>query len=111
MQTEILVCQVSPTDYRNSIVNDHHLVVHPVVKPVKLPKIQDFPRCHAVRTTFVRIERAKLDVRVGVQSEQDLINRNHEHIVNQNPDAYAPICGSENMFEDQSASSIEVPEE
>ena len=80
---EIRIGNVAPADERDRIVDDHQLVVHPVVEPPRLE--QELEGAHRQQMAAIgeRVEDADLDVRVSAERDQTLVAVERVAVVDQ----------------------------
>ena len=93
------------------VVDDHRLVVHAVIEPVELGKVQRLPRGEVAGAPLVRVEHPVLDIRMMGNLEQNGVLAEQEGIVDEHLDLHAPIGGGKKMVQNGGANGVECPKE
>ena len=88
---EILIADIAPADERDRIVDDHQLVVHPVVEPRVAEHEFEGAKKRRMAAIRERVEDPDLDLRMRVQRHDLLIACDRFAIVDQHAHAHAAV--------------------
>jgi hypothetical protein len=81
VQTEIFVGKISAADDGYPIVNNHCLIVHPMVEPMELGEVENLPGNKSTGSVLERIEHAVFYFRMFCQGHQHPVFGDEKRII------------------------------
>lgn len=103
---EILVTYVAASGHGNGVIADEELVVHPIVEPAGLEQVLDSAQEGEILPCDLRIEDANFDVRVCNERPYLGVAVDSELVIEQEPHAYAAVCGRQQRREQKLACGV-----
>ena len=76
VEAKIFICDISPADNGDLIVDHHGLVVHAVIQSTQLPQIEQLPRYRSAGTPLKRVENTIFDIWMFGECEQHFVFMN-----------------------------------
>src|ERR1700722_3186459 len=111
LDLKILGANVPAADQRHGIVDDHQLVVHPIIKPALVDQEVETAQECVVTSIIERIEDADLDIRLSSQRQYFLIARYRVTVVDQNSNTHSAAGSALKRVADKESGFVAAKDE
>ena len=108
-RAKVCVADIAPADNRQPSVGDPQLAMHPAIE-ARQPQQHLDGAPQRMAPVARRVEQPHLDQRVCGQREEGPVEPLHIHIIQQKPDADAPVRGLDQTIQQQPAGHIGAPD-